>query len=413
MTKARWPAATSVTTSGQVPTVGSGPICASSSKRRVPVTTRCRPAGALRRSETSRSAWKTWPRVRGIGVAVISRTWGVRPFPASASRWATPKRCCSSMTARARSANTVPAESRACVPTTMRPLVRPSGPGPAGGEASTTWAACRSAAEREAVRSSTRWPSGSRSPRRVAACWRASRSVGARRAPWAPLSATKARARAATAVLPDPTSPCSSRSIGRGPARSARIAVDRRALVVGEAGRRRLATPDKGGRDGVFDDRLGRPEAVVRHDHAGSGQAAPLPVARDHADLEGQQLVEGEAVHGRRVGAEVVRVVGLLERLGQRWQRHALAARRLGQQRRVEVVGVVAADHVQRPAHRRPQGGRRDPFRQAVHRARCGRRAASLRRPARSRAPGIAAASHGRRPARRRRSRRPPSAGAR
>ena len=49
-----------------------------------PVRIGTRPAGGVRRSETSRSAYRTWPRVRGIGVAVISRTCGERP-PALAS----------------------------------------------------------------------------------------------------------------------------------------------------------------------------------------------------------------------------------------------------------------------------------------------------------------------------------------
>ena len=48
----------------------------------------------------------------------------------------------------------------------------------------------------------------------VSRCWRASRSVGASRAPWRPSSAARASAWAATAVLPDPTSPWRSRSIG-------------------------------------------------------------------------------------------------------------------------------------------------------------------------------------------------------
>ena len=41
---------------------------------------------------------------RGMGVAVITRVWGISPrrapFWRSASRWITPKRCCSSTTIR-------------------------------------------------------------------------------------------------------------------------------------------------------------------------------------------------------------------------------------------------------------------------------------------------------------------------
>ena len=83
---------------------------------------------------------------------------------------------------------------------------------------------CRSAAV-------TSWPSGSSSADSVTACCRASRSVGASSADWAPASATKVMASAASAVLPEPTSPWTSRIIGRPDPRSARIC-DR-----GDAGR--------------------------------------------------------------------------------------------------------------------------------------------------------------------------------
>ncbi len=58
--------------------------------------------------------------VRGIGVAVMTSTWGGRmPFSRSASRCSTPKRCCSSTTTSARSANWTCFWIRAWVPTTM------------------------------------------------------------------------------------------------------------------------------------------------------------------------------------------------------------------------------------------------------------------------------------------------------
>ena len=55
--------------------------------------------------------------VRGIGVAVMWRTCG-RARPTSAERCSTPKRCCSSTTATARSRNSTPSWISACVPTT-------------------------------------------------------------------------------------------------------------------------------------------------------------------------------------------------------------------------------------------------------------------------------------------------------
>ena len=158
-------------------------------------------------------------------MAVISRTCGDRPLAPRASRWATPKRCCSSTTARARSANWTDSCTRACVPTTIRPLVRPSSPSPAEGAESCSRAVRRSVAGSVPVSSVIPCPSGSSSRRNATACCRASRSVGASNAPWRPASATNARARAATAVLPDPTSPWSNRTIGRDLARSAAIAL--------------------------------------------------------------------------------------------------------------------------------------------------------------------------------------------
>ena len=61
-----------------------------------------------------------------MGVAVISSTCGALPLLVSASRSATPNRCCSSTTARRRSSNATASWTSACVPTTMRPRVRPS-----------------------------------------------------------------------------------------------------------------------------------------------------------------------------------------------------------------------------------------------------------------------------------------------
>jgi hypothetical protein len=92
------------------------------------------------------------------------------------------------------------------------------------GAASSRSASRLSADDWDPLTSVTSWPSGPSSAVSVAACWRASRSVGASSAAWPPVSATNAMAAAATAVLPEPTSPCNSRSIGRAFARSDRTA---------------------------------------------------------------------------------------------------------------------------------------------------------------------------------------------
>ena len=61
------------------------------------------------------------------------------------------------------------------------------------------------------------------SARADSTCCRASGAVGARSAQGNPASATASRAQSATAVLPEPTSPCSRRCIGRRRPRSSRI----------------------------------------------------------------------------------------------------------------------------------------------------------------------------------------------
>ena len=73
------------------------------------------------------------------------------------------------------------------------------------------------------VSSPTRTPSGSSQPRKLRACCSASSSVGAITAACAPFSTARSAASAATTVLPEPTSPCTSRIIGRSRARSAAI----------------------------------------------------------------------------------------------------------------------------------------------------------------------------------------------
>src|SRR5439155_16721657 len=68
-----------------------------------------RPGGSSSRTETSRSPYRVSERVRGMGVAVSTRTCGAWPRAAALSirrlRWRTPKRCCSSMATKPRRAN--------------------------------------------------------------------------------------------------------------------------------------------------------------------------------------------------------------------------------------------------------------------------------------------------------------------
>ena len=61
---------------------------------------------------------------------------------------------------------------------------------------------------------------------KVAKCWRASSVVGTTTATWKPVSAATKAARSATSVLPKPTSPHTSRSMGLPEARSLEHRVD-------------------------------------------------------------------------------------------------------------------------------------------------------------------------------------------
>ncbi len=161
--------------------------------------------------------------VRGIGVAVMTSTWGGRiPFSRKASRCSTPKRCCSSTTTRARSANCTCFWMRACVPMTM----------PASPDAAASNDRLRALAAWLPVSSATvvpcsappSMPPRARSPSMAVIerwCCAASTSVGASSAACPPASMAASIARRATTVLPEPTSPCSSRCIGRSDASSA------------------------------------------------------------------------------------------------------------------------------------------------------------------------------------------------
>ena len=157
-----------------------------------------------RTTETSRSPYTVSASVRGIGVAVITSTSGIRPFDRSVARCTTPKRCCSSMMASPSEWKfTVPCTS-ACVPT-MRSIA------PADSRASRSR---RRSPVVAPVMSSTRKRDFSSSFRRLRKCCSARISVGAMNATCSPFSMATRAASRATIVLPAPTSPCSRRFIG-------------------------------------------------------------------------------------------------------------------------------------------------------------------------------------------------------
>ena len=140
------------------------------------------------------------------------RTCGLRPS-ASAERCSTPKRCCSSTTATARSRKPTSFWISACVPIAI--CTSPE---------AISWRtlAC-SFAPRALVSSATRTPSSVQIPSTVRKCCSASTSVGAISAPCRPASTARSSVASATTVLPEPTSPWSSRCIGVVRARSRSI----------------------------------------------------------------------------------------------------------------------------------------------------------------------------------------------
>ena len=157
--------------------------------------------------------------VRGMGVAVITSTWGgVALFCHSLARCATPKRCCSSMTTSPRRANCTLSSITACVPTRMWTS-------PAASRPSTS---ARRLPLTVPVSSSTPTAMPPSSERSVATCCSASISVGAITHAWYPLSMAISAHISATSVLPLPTSPCSRRFICRPLPMSARISLTTR-----------------------------------------------------------------------------------------------------------------------------------------------------------------------------------------
>ena len=167
--------------------------------------------------------------MRGIGVAVSVRTCSPSARLRSLAFWAVPKRCSSSMTTRPRSLKRTPFAATAWVPITtwMVPSASPS----------LTRFASPGFTKRDSPATSIPRPAKRRL--KVWRCWRASTVVGAATATCLPASAAAAAARRATSVLPNPTSPHTSRSIGRPEARSARASAMARAWSgVSENGKR-------------------------------------------------------------------------------------------------------------------------------------------------------------------------------
>ena len=149
--------------------------------------------------------------VRGIGVAESASTSTSSRSWRSSSFCATPKRCSSSRTTSPRSFGITSRESTRCVP--IRTSTFPS----RQSRASTRLV---SAGSRNRETISTRTGKSLYRSRNVFQCCSARIVVGASISVCLPLTATANAARIATSVLPKPTSPQTSRSIGCGASRS-------------------------------------------------------------------------------------------------------------------------------------------------------------------------------------------------
>ena len=139
-----------------------------------------------------------------MGVADMTRMCGLSPFAASVARCATPKRCCSSVTTSPSRLKSTSSWMSACVPTAS--CTEPS--------ASAALTARFSAAVMEPVKRAVRTFVPAKKFSKVRRCCSASTSVGAMTADCKPFAAAVYTSAAATAVLPEPTSPCKRRFIG-------------------------------------------------------------------------------------------------------------------------------------------------------------------------------------------------------
>ena len=163
---------------------------------------------------------------------------------------------------------------------------------------------------------------------------------------WHPASTAVRRAMTATIVLPDPTSPCSSRFIGTGRARSDRISDQTRSWAGVRAkgsSRRSRATSAPGG-----------------------ASARPCSRAcrrrrRRQAHLQHEEVLEGEAPTGR---LHVFQLLGEVHAAVRRGRRQEIPpATQLVRQD----VGGLPGVGLDEPVEKRPQRALEQPLRQRIH----------------------------------------------
>ncbi len=148
---------------------------------------------------------------------------------------------------------------------------------------SRAWRGCRAGVRAGVEPLSNAAATGSAPSRRwiVAKCCSASVSVGAINAAWRPCSTARSIAYSATTVLPLPTSPISSRCIGKTCARSSRISAIARTLIAGRRERQPAREPA-----------LAQRRRLVKHRRA-TLRAAPAAPAQEQ-QLCRAELLEGE-----------------------------------------------------------------------------------------------------------------------
>ncbi len=165
-----------------------------------------RSLGGVSITDISRKPSSDMCRVRGIGVALMATTSTLLLICFRRSLCLTPKRCSSSTITRPRSLNWTSWERRRWVPIAISTL-------PAAKSATTSF---NSLGERKRLSISTRTGNGWKRCLKVSKCWKQSTVVGASTATCLPSPRALNAARITTSVLPNPTSPHSSRSMGCG-----------------------------------------------------------------------------------------------------------------------------------------------------------------------------------------------------
>ena len=164
-----------------------------------------RSSGAVVKLEISRIPRRLMCSVRGMGVALSVSTSADNRNANKRCLCSTPNRCSSSTITKPRSANATSLLRMRCVPMTTSTF-------PAARSANTT---LLSAAVLKRDRLSMRNGYARNRSRKVRSCCSASTVVGTNTATCRPLSTALNAARMATSVLPNPTSPQISRSMGR------------------------------------------------------------------------------------------------------------------------------------------------------------------------------------------------------